>query len=91
MTDSTASVLLGATVLGLVVNMLAIFGVVWKGGHFLGHVETVIGKLSTEAGEMRVARERDVQLSNEHARLLERVTVQVENLEARVKRIEDSA
>ena len=86
---ASSGAILGAAALGLIVNTLAVLGVAWRGGRFLGHIETTMGSLATEVAALRKSRDDHDHLSHEHAKLLERVAVQVEHLEERVARIED--
>ena len=86
---ASSGAILGAAALGLIVNTLTVLGVAWTGGRFLGRIETTMGSLATEVAALRTSRDSHDHLANEHAKLLERVTVQVEHLEERVQRIED--
>ena len=86
---ASSGAILSAAALGLIVNTLTVLAVAWKGGRFLGHIETTMGSLATEVTALRRSRDEHAHLSQEQARLLERITVQVEHLEERMQRVED--
>lgn len=78
MNSSPSYVILIAAAVGLVVNTIAVLGVSWRGGRLLGHID---GTLERFAGELDGL--RDV------PQVLARAVTQLENLEHRVRRLED--
>lgn len=75
------SVIVVCTVLGLIVNALAVLAIAWRGGNILGQLDATMTTLSEEVGFLRVTRDL-------HIGALERIVARLDNMDRRVDRLE---
>lgn len=76
-------VVLSAAAVGLLVNTLAVLGIAWRGGRVLGKMETSLESIATEVKLARQMRERMTEI-------ITRAVAQLDDLERRVERLENS-
>lgn len=77
------SIMVVTAALGFMVNVIAILGIAWKGGHVLGGIQEAVKRWSEETHLLRLA--LDV-----YAPTLARTVAQLDDLERRVQRLENA-
>lgn len=65
------------SVVGFVINTLAVLGFAWRGGRLLGHIDGTLERFASELANLR-----------DHPQILARVVAQLEALEHRVSSLE---
>ena len=79
---NTTAPLTPVLIIGLLVQILMIIGVIWRGGSLVGRVNHTLEVLTPEIGGLRQTRDEQIGI-------LARVVSQLDALESRVGRIED--
>lgn len=80
-------VVLGFAVVGLLVNLLTLAGIVWRGGRFVGTVETNMGSFANELREIRPELRELRQSRDQHALMLGQHAVLIEQCLQHLRRI----